>query len=86
VLGRPLGEQSLEYAPRDPDHSPALADLGPELHGLPVGIPTGVLGQGEGHGDCNPELAPSWARRQKKILAKHPISEISLADHLGVNG
>jgi hypothetical protein len=45
----PLGEQLLEYAPRDPDHGAVLADLDPELHGLPLGIPAGVLGEGEEH-------------------------------------
>jgi hypothetical protein len=35
----------LEYAPRDPDHAAVLADLAPELDGLPLGIPPGVLGE-----------------------------------------
>jgi putative ABC transport system substrate-binding protein len=34
----------LEHAPRDPDHATVLADLHPELHRLPLGIPAGVLG------------------------------------------
>jgi hypothetical protein len=34
----------LEHAPRNPDHAAVLADLDPELHGLPLGIPSGVLG------------------------------------------
>jgi len=44
----------LEHAPRDPDHAVVLADLDPELDGLTVGIPAGVLGEGAsgalGHG------------------------------------
>jgi hypothetical protein len=35
----------LKRAPRDPDHPAILADLDPELHGLPLGIPAGVLGE-----------------------------------------
>src|SRR5437016_6271618 len=35
--------QPLEDPPRNPDHSPAL----PDLHGLPLGIPAGVRGEGE---------------------------------------
>jgi hypothetical protein len=42
--GGPLREQPLEYAPRDPDHAVVFADLDPELHRLPVGIPAVVLG------------------------------------------
>jgi hypothetical protein len=50
-LGRgSLREQPLEHAPRDPDHPAVLADRDPELHGLPVGIPAAVLGDGEEHG------------------------------------
>ena len=30
--------------PRNPDHTPVHADLDPELHRLPLGIPPGVLG------------------------------------------
>jgi len=37
----------LEYAPRDPDHAAILSDLDPELDGLPIGIPAGILGEGE---------------------------------------
>ena len=40
----PLREQPLEDAPRDPYHSVVLADLDPELHRLPLGRPTGFLG------------------------------------------
>jgi len=35
----------LEHAPRDADYAAVLADLSPELHGLPLGIPAGVLGE-----------------------------------------
>jgi hypothetical protein len=31
------------------DTAAVLADLDPELHRLPLGIPTGVLGEGEEH-------------------------------------
>ena len=41
----PLREQALEDPPRDPDHSPVLADLDPELNGLALGIPAGYLGE-----------------------------------------
>jgi hypothetical protein len=34
----------LEHAPRHRDHAPILAGLDPELDGLPLGIPAGVLG------------------------------------------
>jgi hypothetical protein len=36
--------KALEYSPRHPHHTAVLADLDPELHRLPVGIPAGVLG------------------------------------------
>ena len=46
-LGRgALREQPLEHPPRHPDHAVVLADLDPELYGLPLGIPAGVLGEG----------------------------------------
>jgi hypothetical protein len=35
----------LEHAPRHPNHVAVLADLDPELHGLPIGIPADVLGK-----------------------------------------
>jgi hypothetical protein len=45
-LGRgALREQPLEHPPRHPDHAMVLADLDPELHRLPLGIPAGVLGE-----------------------------------------
>ena len=33
----------MEDPPGDPDHAVVLADLDPELHRLPLGIPAGVL-------------------------------------------
>jgi hypothetical protein len=33
--------KALEHAPREPDHAAVLADLDPELHRLPLGIPAG---------------------------------------------
>jgi hypothetical protein len=35
----------LEDAPRNPDYAVVLADLDPELNGLALGIPAGVLGK-----------------------------------------
>jgi hypothetical protein len=32
----------LKHAPRDHDDAAVFADLGPELHGLPLGIPSGL--------------------------------------------
>jgi hypothetical protein len=40
----------LEHAPRDPDDAAVLPDLDPELDGLLLGVPVGVLGKGEEHG------------------------------------
>jgi len=37
----------LEYVPRHPGHDLVLADLDPDLHGAPLGIPSGVLGESE---------------------------------------
>jgi hypothetical protein len=42
--GGRLREETLKHPPRHPDHAAVLADLDPELHGLPLGIPLGVLG------------------------------------------
>jgi hypothetical protein len=51
ALGRgTLGKETLKYAPQDPDQAALLADLDPELHGLPIGIPAGDLREGEEHG------------------------------------
>ena len=41
----PLREQPLENPPRNPGDAVVLADLDPELHGLPLGIPAGILGE-----------------------------------------
>jgi len=35
----------LEHAPRDPDDTAVLPDLDPELDGLTLGTPVGVLGK-----------------------------------------
>jgi hypothetical protein len=45
----PLGQQALEHAARHPDGAAVFADLDPELHRLPFGIPAGVVGKGEKH-------------------------------------
>jgi hypothetical protein len=47
----------LEHAPRDPNHTPVLSDLHPELRRLPLGVPAGFLGEGGEHGDSDPDLA-----------------------------
>jgi hypothetical protein len=50
--GGPLGQGAAgTRSARDPDHAAVLADLDldPELGGLPLGIPAGVLGEGEEH-------------------------------------
>ena len=44
-----LPESATGSARRDPNHAAVLADLNRELHGLPLGIPVGVLGKGEEH-------------------------------------
>jgi len=71
----------LEHAPRDPNHTPVLSDLHPELGRRPLGVPAGFLGEGGEHGDCDPDLAlPSrmfstvrpqdcWVHRQKKLAS-----------------
>jgi hypothetical protein len=41
--GGALRQYPLEHTARHPDDTPVLADLNPEPHGLPVGIPAGVL-------------------------------------------
>ena len=43
--GGPFGQEPLKHPPRHPDHTLVLADLEPELHGQPRGIPAGVLGE-----------------------------------------
>jgi hypothetical protein len=42
-----LREQPLEHAPREPDHAAVLADLDPDFHRLPIGVPAGVLGKAD---------------------------------------
>jgi hypothetical protein len=42
--GGPLREQPLEHAPRHTDDAAVFADLDPELHRLPFGIPAGIFG------------------------------------------
>jgi hypothetical protein len=41
------GSSRWNTRPRYPDHPAVLADLDPELHGLPLGIPAGDLREGE---------------------------------------
>jgi hypothetical protein len=48
--GWPLRQKALEDAPRNPDHTTVLADLDPELHGLLLGVPAGILGEGKEQG------------------------------------
>jgi hypothetical protein len=45
--GGPLGQQPPEDPSRDPDNAAVLADLDPELDGLPFGVPAGILGEGK---------------------------------------
>ncbi|HMD62594.1 MAG TPA: GYD domain-containing protein [Stellaceae bacterium] len=47
--GGPLGQETLEHPPRHTNETAVLADLDPELHRLPFGIPAGVVGKGEEH-------------------------------------
>jgi hypothetical protein len=47
----------LEPTPRDPDPAAVLADLDPELHRLPLGIPASVLGEREEHDERDTRLA-----------------------------
>jgi hypothetical protein len=55
---RPLLQQALKHAPGDQDHAFVLADDDAELHGLPLGIPSGVLGKGEEHGASPALIGP----------------------------
>jgi hypothetical protein len=41
---------TLKNAPRNPDSAFVLANDDAELHGLPIGIPSGILGEVEEHG------------------------------------
>jgi hypothetical protein len=44
LRGGPLPQKALKHALRHPDQATALADLDPELHGLPLGIAAEGLG------------------------------------------
>jgi hypothetical protein len=46
----------LKHTARDPDDAAVLADLDPELYGLLLGVPVGVLGEGEEHLGSNRAL------------------------------
>jgi hypothetical protein len=69
--GGPLREQPLEHALRDPDHAVVLADLDPELHGLPIGIPAGILGERWlGNGVPQAILATDTKGRRRRTLGR----------------
>jgi hypothetical protein len=81
----------LKHAPRDPDHAAVLTDLDPELHGLLLAIPAGVLRGGDESGNCDPHLAASsemfpariarcTVKRSRQSGKSSSILEISLAD------
>jgi hypothetical protein len=55
--GRPLGQEPLKDSPRYPDYASVFADLDTEFHGLVLGIPSSILGEGEEHR----RLQPAWA-------------------------
>ena len=57
------GQEPLEHAPRPPDRPVILADLDPELHRLPLGIPAGVLGV------AKPPLRPVRQSRSHRLAA-----------------
>jgi hypothetical protein len=63
VGSRAFREQPLKRAPRHPDHAAVLADLNPELHGLALGIPAGVLGN-EGW-ETTPLALSYWEMRSE---------------------
>jgi hypothetical protein len=44
----------VKNAPRNPDSAFVLADDDAELHGLPIGIPSGILREVEDHGGSVP--------------------------------
>ena len=50
LRGGPLGQWTLEHAPRHPDDAAVLADLNRKLDGLPIRVPTGVLGKAKNIG------------------------------------
>jgi len=56
----------LDNAPRHLDHAVVLAYLDPELHGLPIGIPSGVLGKGEEHGAVSGSARVSFEMFSKR--------------------
>jgi hypothetical protein len=60
-----LREQPLEHAPREPDHAAVLADLDPDFHRLPIGVPAGVLGKADWE---TAPLALSYLRKKKGTL------------------
>ena len=45
--GRPLRQQPLEHIAQNPDDAAVFPDLDSELHGLVLGVPVGVFGEGE---------------------------------------
>jgi hypothetical protein len=45
LRGGTFRKQALENSPRNPNHLAVCADLDPELHGLPLGIPAGSRGE-----------------------------------------
>jgi hypothetical protein len=47
----------LEHTAQDPDDAAVLPDLDPELYGLPLGVPVGVLGNVKNNGASNRALA-----------------------------
>ena len=67
--------EPLERAPRHPDHTLVLADLDPELKGLPLGIPAGVLGEGEEHSSAPVELGPPWKSSLKASSPPLPLPD-----------
>jgi hypothetical protein len=50
---RSLREQTLKDPPADAYNPLILANLNPEFDGLPVGVPAGVLGESEEHGETS---------------------------------
>ena len=46
------------HAPSHPNDPRVLADLDPELHGLPLSVPSAILGEGEEHGASGLARAP----------------------------
>jgi hypothetical protein len=69
LRGGPLWEQSLENAPRDPDHAVVLADLDPELDGPPLDAPGGVLREGEERDPTHALFADQSHSIQDNVMA-----------------